>query len=238
MATVVVSQNAAVQRANEIARNINRRSGNHRRMTIALASGGSPITVPYAPRAVNHSDLTPGYTEIDRAMGSPIIRRNPPRLRKMSFTLFFGSTSPDASQHDRILSLVNIARGRREVRVNYGRFETGLWRINSLSIDSNMRNRQGEITRAEVSVEFIASEMSPINRGPVSGGNRGPVSGGNKGTRGKKKRPKFYRVKRGDTLSKIAVRFYGNAKAWKRIATANKIKNPRKLKVGRKLRLP
>ena len=48
----------------------------------------------------------------------------------------------------------------------------------------------------------------------------------------------YYIVKKGDTLRKLANRYYGEPNEWRRIAKANKIKDPTKLKVGRKLRTP
>lgn len=47
-----------------------------------------------------------------------------------------------------------------------------------------------------------------------------------------------YVVQKGDTLGKIARRFYGSAGAWGRIAEANGIKDPRRIKVGMKLNIP
>jgi nucleoid-associated protein YgaU len=49
-----------------------------------------------------------------------------------------------------------------------------------------------------------------------------------------------YEVKSGDSLSKIAKRVYGDAKAWKRIFEANTdiIKDPDKIYPGQKLKIP
>ncbi len=51
---------------------------------------------------------------------------------------------------------------------------------------------------------------------------------------------KTYTVRQGDTLSKIAARkdVYGDASKWPRIAKANKIRDPKKLKVGQVLKIP
>lgn len=51
---------------------------------------------------------------------------------------------------------------------------------------------------------------------------------------------KTYIVKKGDTLRKIAARkdVYGDASKWKKIATANKIRDPKHLVVGKKLKIP
>lgn len=47
-----------------------------------------------------------------------------------------------------------------------------------------------------------------------------------------------YVVKRGDRLWKIAEKYYGNGRYWRRIAKANPGVNPRKLKRGTILRIP
>ncbi|MDZ7814713.1 MAG: LysM peptidoglycan-binding domain-containing protein [Planctomycetota bacterium] len=47
-----------------------------------------------------------------------------------------------------------------------------------------------------------------------------------------------YKVQPGDSLEKISRKFYGTVTAWKRIADANGISNPRSLKVGQKLLIP
>ncbi len=56
----------------------------------------------------------------------------------------------------------------------------------------------------------------------------------------KPQRPAYYVVQQGDTLRKIAVRFYGDVKAWERIREANKVRVPLSgsIRVGDKLKLP
>jgi nucleoid-associated protein YgaU len=51
---------------------------------------------------------------------------------------------------------------------------------------------------------------------------------------------KEYVVVKGDNLSKIAKREYGNASAWKRIFEANRdvLHDPDKIKPGQKLKIP
>jgi nucleoid-associated protein YgaU len=49
-----------------------------------------------------------------------------------------------------------------------------------------------------------------------------------------------YQVKGGDSLSKIAKQFYGDANAWPKIFEANKdiLKDPNKIFPGQKLKVP
>ena len=51
---------------------------------------------------------------------------------------------------------------------------------------------------------------------------------------------KIYVVVAGDSLSKIAKKFYGNAKEWNRIFEANRdiLKDPDKIYPGQELRIP
>lgn len=51
---------------------------------------------------------------------------------------------------------------------------------------------------------------------------------------------RMYTVQGGDSLSKIAKKFYGDANSWKRIFEANKdiVKNPDLIQPGWKLRIP
>jgi LysM repeat protein len=49
---------------------------------------------------------------------------------------------------------------------------------------------------------------------------------------------KTYVVRRGDTLSSVAAAVYSNAEAWREIARANQIQDPRQLQPGRVLLLP
>lgn len=50
----------------------------------------------------------------------------------------------------------------------------------------------------------------------------------------------WYEVKKGDTLSKIAKQFYGDASLYPKIFEANRdrLKNPDLIQIGQKLRIP
>jgi nucleoid-associated protein YgaU len=75
-----------------------------------------------------------------------------------------------------------------------------------------------------VRVERPATIRPPVERPPVE----------------KPSTPATYTVKKGDSLSKIAKRMYGDENAWHKIFDANKdkIKDANKLKVGTVLTIP
>jgi 5'-nucleotidase len=54
----------------------------------------------------------------------------------------------------------------------------------------------------------------------------------------KKAAAKRYTVRSGDTLSRIAAKFYGKATLFDKIADANHIRNPNLIKVGQVLTIP
>ncbi len=62
-----------------------------------------------------------------------------------------------------------------------------------------------------------------------------PIPGESGGYEGKTTE---YKVEKGDTLAKISKKVYGSTKKWKKIAEANKISNPKALKVGMTLQIP
>ena len=50
--------------------------------------------------------------------------------------------------------------------------------------------------------------------------------------------PKTYKIRKGDTLMKLAAYFYGDSSKWRDIAKLNNIRDPNHLKVGSEVRLP
>jgi len=51
-------------------------------------------------------------------------------------------------------------------------------------------------------------------------------------------RSRTYIVRSGDTLPKIAVKFYHDANKWRRIADTNNLRDPNHIEVGQRLRIP
>lgn len=207
---------------------------NQRRSRMRIHPQGSEtvLEVPYAPREVDFDNLSSGWEEVYRAgRDSQVVQGESPRPR-MSFTLYFANQSPDAPVANKLRLLSRWARGNKNLNINYSSWESGLWVVTSMGMRSIQRNSDDdEITRAEVDIEFMRVGDLSSWLGPISGGYK-PGGGGGK------PKNRFYVVKKGDTLMKIARKMYGNPKKWRKIAKANKITNPRRLKVGRKLKIP
>lgn len=176
-----------------------------------------------------------------------MLLRGPANLRKMSMSIKLagkdarGVPNLQINVNGLITRVRNIALSNNKVRVSYGAMEAGLWRITNMSVSSEKRTKTGEISEATMELEFTLASDARKFVGPTSGGKKKTTSGKKtppKTKKNKNKKPKTYTVKKGDTLTKIAVKFYSNAKAYKKIAKENKIKNPNKIRVGQKLKLP
>jgi LysM repeat protein len=131
--------------------------------------------------------------------------------------------------------LTTWANNGTRLRVEYGSFENGTWRITSISTRSIQRGWEtNNFTVAEITLTFTEVVDMKVGTGPVSGGTRAKTS--NK--KATKSPTRTYTVRKGDTLTKISQKYYGTASKWRKIADANKIKNPNKIRIGQKLKIP
>jgi hypothetical protein len=83
--------------------------------------------------------------------------------------------------------------------------------------------RDGRPLRAEVTLSLKATEQQPARQNPTSGSERS-------------RRSRVLRL--GETLQSLAYAVYGDAAAWRDIATVNDIDDPMRLRPGRELLLP
>jgi hypothetical protein len=115
------------------------------------------------------------------------------------------------------------------------------WVIESLDWGTNViwgLDRHGAAVRFRQDV--VVNLIQYVHPASLRRGGGGTTQGG---TAGRPKgmpppKQKFWVVRRGDTLGKIAAKVYGNAKWWGQIAKANKIRDPKKLKINMRLRMP
>lgn len=198
---------------------------------VKLKAGDRELVLPYGPRGTALGGLAAPWSTVDRPGSKPLAVRDGAPLATLSLTVFLASADHQDSVEDLLATLARIAAsGDRVTLVNLSPLERGPWRLDDVTVTGELRQHgTNHITRATVSLSFVeASDANP---------KLGPVQGGKKGGNGKKL-PTTHVVKKGETLRKLADRYYGEPGKWRVIAKANKIKDPSKLKVGRKLRIP
>lgn len=191
---------------------------------------GIEFEFPYAPRGSSLGGLADPVTVQARPGRKPLTLRDGDNIASLDLGIVLAKLDHQQPVEAYINQLRRIAEsGQRVTVLGLSPQERGPWRVDDLTITGELR-RQGDnaITRATATLSLVEASDANPKVGPVSGGHGG--KGG--------KRPKFYKVRKGDTLRKIANRFYGDPGVWRQIAKANGIKNPDKLKVGRKLKLP
>lgn len=215
------------------------------KMTIKTANGVEAFTTSYPPLEVTYGGFEGQFEEIARPGRKPLLRKSGQALRTISMTLLvFGGRLESKSADDQLLKLQRLANARLPVVIEYEPRTDGNWMITSLSYDSQMRELgTSHVARAEVQIEFteyidkLMVQKEP-GKGGGGGGNGGGGGGNGGGGGGSGNKKVTYTVRKGDTLYSIAKKFYGDADRWKVIAKANDIKDPRKLKVGKVIKIP
>lgn len=223
----------------------------YRKIRIETVDGKVYVDLPQAPLQVSYSGFGWNWEEVAREGRAPIIVPGSYKTKKMNFS---GSITPktdkakDGSQkaypsiEGDLIKLERLASSQEDVRVTYaGGFENRLWHIDDFSWTSTMRDPyNNKTTAADIELSFILSVNIDTNVGPVSGGvkPKAKTTPTAKKPTTKTSKAKTYTVKRGDTLSGIAVRFYRDSSKYRQIATLNKIRNPHLIYPGKLLRLP
>lgn len=205
----------------------------------------SSLIVPYSPNEVAHSNIGSDYAEVDRAGRVPALVYQHEQLPKMSFTLYVADKtqyiSPVTGGVMLVLPAISVLQALQRyaklgtrIRITYGTFESGMWRITSIGITSSRRDSvSNEITVANAELELTRVSDIVVGVGPVSGGVTPPPT-----PPSAPPQTRTYDVKAGDTLWAIATKYYGSGTNWKNIADANGVTDPRKLQVGKVLVIP
>lgn len=215
--------------------------GYHPKMFIAT-DAGAKVTIPLAPQAVAHDGFGPEFTLLPRPGRKPLVVSDGPAARTYSYTIDVLSTAdPEASVEAVLEALELIRASGARCTVSLSRLEQGLWRMSALTINSVARQHfTNAITHASVSMGFTEVLDPVVAVGPLTGGAvvapQVPAPATPAAVAAPS--PERYTVKRGDTLSGIAVRFYGRADRYREIAAASGVRDPNKITPGQVLTIP
>lgn len=202
---------------------------------------GSTLVFGINPESVVVSGGTGGWERIQRPRRRTALEWNGTPERVITFTLILDGW-PDRSVEADIRTLEEMSHPRAprkpppELELDFGRMGgRARWVIDDLSWGDELRDAQLNRIRQDVTITLVEYIEATITLSPVERHNSKKGSGGS-GSSGSGVR--IYVVKAGDTLGRIAAKLLGKASDWPRIAKLNNIRDPNRITVGQRLRVP
>lgn len=216
-----------------------------KRKFVMVSHVGNMLALPRAPRVTAFSSLGQEWTESARAGREAVMRRTGKKTKEFSIEIELGVTDPNKTVKYQLKNLEDWANTVKPVRIIFTSRETGYYHITDFNYTVNARRpSDNEPSRATVSMTFRRAVTESIKVGAI----KQPIK---KKAVPKKKKPKpkpkakpkknkvrTHKIRKGDTLWDLARKYYGNGNKWKKIADANKIKNVRKIPIGKVIKIP
>ncbi|WP_102158769.1 LysM peptidoglycan-binding domain-containing protein [Zhihengliuella halotolerans] len=190
----------------------------------------------FAPRTASFSQ-TAKVGRVERPGLKPITRVTGPGAREVSFTQTVASLDWQKDIESELDWLRKCARrGYKVAFSGLSGMESGTWwLIEKQDIEIIQRARNNKPSRASVSWSLVEAVDVSVTAAK-------PKKQPKKKTTPKKKKPvaRTVKVKRGDTLWKLAAKHLGKGSRWPEIYKLNKskIKNPNRISPGQVLKLP
>lgn len=209
---------------------------------------GASLTFALDPASVTQSGGVGGWEEIAHPKRPSSTEYAGQPLRSLTIDALFDGwrEQRDVENQCRILDVWGrIPPGQREpavLQLVYGSYGSGRWVVNGLDWGDALRGPGGKRLRQYVTVELLEYRDEQVALTPVQRA-KPPASSPKKPGRpssGPAVRPsgRTYTVKSGDTLSRIAQSQLGKASRWPEVARLNQLRDPNRIKVGQRLRLP
>lgn len=205
-----------------------------------ITDSGRRLVLPYAPNEVEHSGLADTFDTLDRPGRKPLLTRTGEGLHVCSFDILLAHPDHQQPVEGLLATLCRIADSGERVTLSLSALEAGVsWKLTDVTLNTALRQHgTNAVTRATAALTFTEASDATVNVGPLTGGHKPSGGKGSKDSKGDKGTTRRYTVKAGDTLARIAGRFYDNPNLWPRIAKASGVRDPRKLKVGTRLTIP
>lgn len=205
---------------------------------------GKTLRFQYNPASIDRSGGVGGWGIRRRPGTDSAIEWEGVPERRLEFTLIFDGFAsgrmidgrPGVIEEEcRLLRSMATEREKNkpppELSFDYGPVGRGrTWVIDDLVEGDEQRNAKLERVYQEFRVRLIEHVAGAVSLTPVG------KAKAKKGGGASKKR--VYIVKAGDTLSSIAARKLGKASRWREIAKMNNIRDPNRIKIGQRLKLP
>lgn len=205
---------------------------------------GNRVLVPFAPNDIDHGERGINWSEVSRYGTYPTFRNTSLKVPTLSFTLMLAAMGSHGKNNilGYLAAFDRMSEENARVYINYTIREAGTWLLTSYNATVTHRDTLHRPTRADVSLQFTRVMDNRVFLGPIKGRSSSLKVTPKPAATPKKTNTSTnlatYTVKKGDTLSGIAKRFYNNPNQWAKIADRNGIKNPKILQVGKVLVIP
>lgn len=143
------------------------------RRRMAIANGSESLPVRYSPSEVSVSDVGRLWEESEKNNKVKMFNRGK-KLPKMSFSIELldlddrGNKSELQTIDKQIKVLKHLANSTRPVRILYTMFESGLWYITNLQLQSVRREpKTNMVVWAKVTVDLTSAEEEERNKLPT-----------------------------------------------------------------------
>lgn len=206
-----------------------------------VLSTGKTYRVDRLPQTIQFSELAI-LGQVERQGRKSITRRLGPGLKTLSFTQVVGNrnNSRDWDCESDLNSMLYLARAGHRFRISgaASRLEqTTWWSPVGCTVTVTHRTKHNKATRAEVEWELQewVGDPKAAKKKPAP-----PKKGRPAASTGSKTTARTYVVRSGDSLWRISAKLLGAGHRWREIYNLNKsvVKNPNRLRIGMKLKVP
>lgn len=202
-------------------------------------SAGGKRQLKMAPRGFKYNNAAK-IAEVERQGKKSLVRHVGPSLKRLEFTHLVAGVDWHENKTAETKWFRDVAAKGYKVKLSgLSGFEVGIWWVvEDLDIQVTQRTPGNAVSRAELTWKLVESMETSVSAGKAPKSKKSSAKKKKKSA--KKAVSRTYKVKRGDTLGKIAQKFLGRASRYPEIVKANKskIKNPNRLKVGWVLKIP
>lgn len=213
----------------------------HRTMYL-VSTSGRKYSLGFSPTG-GESEVGHNFGTVDRAGRLTVSRAKGRKLREANFEHVLASGDPHKSIDSRLKTYTDLAERGQKIKISggSGNLEGGRWWIiTGLSITIEERGTDNGVSVANLAWSFTEhADVTTKIIGPAPKS----TTKAKKPTTSKAKpqtAARIHTVKRGDTLGKIAKRYYGKESRWREIYAANRgrVKHPARISIGWKLKIP
>lgn len=202
-------------------------------------SAGGRRQLRMAPRGFTYNNAA-RITEVDRQGKKPLTLMSGPELRRLEFTHIVAGMDWHENKTAETKWFRDVAaKGYRLKLSGLSGFEVGIWwAVEDLDIVVKQRTPGNAVSRAELTWKLIEHVETSVSAGKATKAKTSKAKKKKKSA--KKPVARTHRVKKGDTLGKIAQKYLGRSNRYPEIVKLNKskIKNPNRLSVGWVLKIP